>query len=230
MPNHCTSIYHEWMCVCVAALKAIVTRYTAQSVMRTCMLPRELIWERVAPSHTGVTENSGLAFAAVIVLLSALENAWHSVDALYKFHEFKFSCKVLFTVSDCVYICDFSMMLVSLTVNSTVEINSVTINDVTNANAKSSLWMDPNAKYWNRIWTHFVVVLVVLMLNGERAITRQILILKICVQKVLILYEKLLRVWSVLHCQLFKHVCNALRFYLLFHLANLTLKARRFCG
>ena len=59
MPNHCTSIYHEWMCVCVAALKVIVTRYTAQSVMRTCMLPRELIWERVAPSHTGVTQNSG---------------------------------------------------------------------------------------------------------------------------------------------------------------------------
>ena len=47
------------MCVCVAALKVIVTRYTAQSVMRTCMLPRELIWERVAPSHTGVTQNSG---------------------------------------------------------------------------------------------------------------------------------------------------------------------------
>ena len=59
MPNHCTSIYHEWMCVCVAALKAIVTRYTAQSVMRTCMLPRELVWKRVAPSHTGVTQNSG---------------------------------------------------------------------------------------------------------------------------------------------------------------------------
>ena len=59
MPNHCTSIYHEWMCVCVAALKVIVTRYTAQSVMRTCMLSRELIWERVAPSHTGVTQNSG---------------------------------------------------------------------------------------------------------------------------------------------------------------------------
>ena len=45
MPNHCTSIYHEWMCVWVAALKVIGTRYTAQSVMRTCMLPRELIWE-----------------------------------------------------------------------------------------------------------------------------------------------------------------------------------------
>ena len=59
MPNHCTSIYHEWMCVCVAALKVIVTRYTAQSVMWTCMLPRELIWERVAPSHTGVTQSSG---------------------------------------------------------------------------------------------------------------------------------------------------------------------------
>ena len=47
------------MWVCVAALKVIVTRYTAQSVMQTCMLPRELIWERVAPSHTGVTQNSG---------------------------------------------------------------------------------------------------------------------------------------------------------------------------
>ena len=43
----------------MAALKAIVTRYTAQSVMRICMLPRELIWERVAPYHTGVTQNSG---------------------------------------------------------------------------------------------------------------------------------------------------------------------------
>ena len=39
--------------------KKKVWRYTAQSVMRTCMLPRELIWERVAPSHTGVTQNSG---------------------------------------------------------------------------------------------------------------------------------------------------------------------------
>ena len=45
--------------LCVAALKVIVTRYTAQSVMWTCILPRELIWERVAPSHTGVTQNSG---------------------------------------------------------------------------------------------------------------------------------------------------------------------------
>ena len=73
MPNHCTSIYHEWMCVCVAALKAIVTRYTAQSVMRTCMLPRELIWERVAPSHTGVTQNSG--WPLLQLLWSAPEKA-----------------------------------------------------------------------------------------------------------------------------------------------------------
>ena len=49
MPNHCTSIYHEWMCVWVAALKVIGTRYTAQSVMQTCMLPRELIWEGGLP-------------------------------------------------------------------------------------------------------------------------------------------------------------------------------------
>ena len=28
------------VCVCVAALKAIVTRYTAQDVMQTCMFPR----------------------------------------------------------------------------------------------------------------------------------------------------------------------------------------------
>ena len=43
------------MCMCVAAIRAIVIRYTAQNVMQTCMLPRELIWDRVAPSHTGVT-------------------------------------------------------------------------------------------------------------------------------------------------------------------------------
>ena len=61
------------MCVCVAALKAIVTRYTAQSVMRTCMLPRELIWERVALSHTGVTQNSG--WPLLQLLLSAPEKA-----------------------------------------------------------------------------------------------------------------------------------------------------------
>ena len=73
MPNHCTSIYHEWMCVCVAALKVIVTRYTAQSVMRTCMHPRELIWERVAPSHTGVTQNSG--WPLLQLLWSAPEKA-----------------------------------------------------------------------------------------------------------------------------------------------------------
>ena len=73
MPNHCTSIYHEWMCVCVAALKAIVTRYTAQSVMWTCRLPRELIWERVAPSHTGVTQNSG--WPLLQLLWSAPEKA-----------------------------------------------------------------------------------------------------------------------------------------------------------
>ena len=73
IPNHCTSIYHEWMCVCVAALKVIVTRYTAQSVMRTCMIPRELIWERVALSHTGVTQNSG--WPLLQLLWSAPEKA-----------------------------------------------------------------------------------------------------------------------------------------------------------
>ena len=52
--------------MCVAAMRAIVTRYTAQNVMQTCMLPRELIWERVAPSHTGVTQ-WWLALAAAIV-------------------------------------------------------------------------------------------------------------------------------------------------------------------
>ena len=61
------------MCVCVAALKVIVTRYTAQSVMWTCMLPRELIWERVAPSHTGVTQNSG--WPLLQLLWSAPEKA-----------------------------------------------------------------------------------------------------------------------------------------------------------
>ena len=40
-------------------MRAIVTRYTAQNVMRTCMLPRELIWERVTPSHTDVTQSGG---------------------------------------------------------------------------------------------------------------------------------------------------------------------------
>ena len=47
------------VCMCVAAMRAIVTRYTAQNVMWTCMLPRELIWERVASSHTGVTQSGG---------------------------------------------------------------------------------------------------------------------------------------------------------------------------
>ena len=53
--------------MCVAAMTVIITRYTAQNVMRTCMLPRELIWERVAPSHTGVTQSGWLALAAAIV-------------------------------------------------------------------------------------------------------------------------------------------------------------------
>ena len=44
------------VCMCVAAMRMIITRYTAQNVMRICMLPRELIWERLAPSHTGVTQ------------------------------------------------------------------------------------------------------------------------------------------------------------------------------
>ena len=91
MPNHCTSIYHEWMCVCVAALKVIVTRYTAQSVMRTCMLPRELIWERVAPSHTGVTQNSG--WPLLQLLWSAPEKAqslmWCAISNVVSF-KFKF--------------------------------------------------------------------------------------------------------------------------------------------
>ena len=76
MPNHCTSIYHEWMCVWVAALKVIVTRYTAQSVMWTCMLPRELIWERVAPSYWCDTEQ-WLALAAVIV-----KRTWKGLQTL----------------------------------------------------------------------------------------------------------------------------------------------------
>ena len=46
------------VCMC-GSTEVIVTRYTAQSVMQTCMLPTELIWERVATSHTGVTQNSG---------------------------------------------------------------------------------------------------------------------------------------------------------------------------
>ena len=54
MAKHCTSIYHE--CLCVTALKAIVIWCTAQNVMLMCMLPRELIWERVVPSHTGMTQ------------------------------------------------------------------------------------------------------------------------------------------------------------------------------
>ena len=60
MLNHYTSIYHkwEWVCVCVVALKVIVTRYTTQNVMQTCMLPRELIWERLAPFHAGMTQES----------------------------------------------------------------------------------------------------------------------------------------------------------------------------
>ena len=61
MPNHCTSIYHEWMCVCVWQqwgwlLLGILYKMWCGPVY---MLPRELIWERVAPSHTGVTQNGG---------------------------------------------------------------------------------------------------------------------------------------------------------------------------
>ena len=97
MPNHCTSIYHEWMCVCVAALKAIVTRYTAQSVMRTCMLPRELIWERVAPSHTGVTHNSG--WPLLQLLWSAPEKAlslmWCAISNVVSL-SFKFKFKLMY--------------------------------------------------------------------------------------------------------------------------------------
>ena len=37
------------------------------------MLPRELIWERVAPSHTGVTQNSG--WPSLQLLLSTPEKA-----------------------------------------------------------------------------------------------------------------------------------------------------------
>ena len=49
------------MCECVwmAALKAVgKKRICAACGLWTCMLPRELIWERVAPSHTGMTQLS----------------------------------------------------------------------------------------------------------------------------------------------------------------------------
>ena len=60
MPNHNTSIYnyHVWVCVWMAALKACKKRICTTWGLWTCMLPRELIWERVAPSHTGVTQLS----------------------------------------------------------------------------------------------------------------------------------------------------------------------------
>ena len=94
MPNHCTSIYHKWMCVCVAALKVIVTRYTAQSVMQTCMLPRELIWERVTSSHTGVTQNIG--WPSLQLLWSTPEKAVFNVVRYIKCKfKFKFSSSVL---------------------------------------------------------------------------------------------------------------------------------------
>ena len=60
IPNHHTSIcsYHVWVCVWMAAMKAIVPRGSACCLRHvTCMLPRELIWEKMAPSHTGMTQS-----------------------------------------------------------------------------------------------------------------------------------------------------------------------------
>ena len=110
MPNHCTSIYHEWMCVCVAALKVIVTRYTAQSVMRTCMLPRELIWERVAPSHTGVTQNSGWPLLQLLWSTpeKALSLMWCTISNVVSL-SFKFKFIVILLLCKLNFNCNFKV-------------------------------------------------------------------------------------------------------------------------
>ena len=49
------------MCECVCEWqhwRLVKKRICGTWDLRTCMLPRELIWERVAPSHTGVTQLS----------------------------------------------------------------------------------------------------------------------------------------------------------------------------
>ena len=57
------------MCMCVAAIRVIVTRYTAQNVMQTCMLPRELIWEKVADTVRGMMSRLlGNAMSALVLV------------------------------------------------------------------------------------------------------------------------------------------------------------------
>ena len=65
IPNHHTSIYLGWGgyegCM---AVKAYDSKVHVLSVwQQTCMLPRELIWEGVAPPHNGVTQYSRKASA-----------------------------------------------------------------------------------------------------------------------------------------------------------------------
>ena len=65
-PPHGKSwIYYWWVCVWMAAMKVIVPRASVCCLSHaTCMLPRKLIWERVAPSHTCMTQWKWLALAA----------------------------------------------------------------------------------------------------------------------------------------------------------------------
>ena len=79
IPNHHTSIcsYHVWVCVWMAAMKAIVPRGSACCLKHaTCMLPRELIWERVAPSHTGMTQSKVIGLGCK--MWSGLKSLWLS--------------------------------------------------------------------------------------------------------------------------------------------------------
>ena len=61
-PNHHTSICSYHVCECVnGSTEGDCKRICAIWGLQTCMLPRELILERVAPSHTGMTQLSDWA-------------------------------------------------------------------------------------------------------------------------------------------------------------------------
>ena len=84
---------HVWVCVWMAALKAIVKRIYIAWGLWTCMLPRDLIWERVAPSHTGVTQLSD--WPGLHAMFSSPESCLNSCGVLYKLLMFMVMIKPL---------------------------------------------------------------------------------------------------------------------------------------
>ena len=83
------------MCECVCEWqhwRLVKKRICGTWDLRTCMLPRELIWERVAPSHTGVTQLSDWP-----ELQAMWKRTWKpsqgSCGVLYKWRKFKFKFK-----------------------------------------------------------------------------------------------------------------------------------------